>query len=83
MSLVEVNRLAWDLEHVPGLLERARADLDSVLGGYDLDSAEIRAVRDRDSWWLLDRGMNPVALRNLMVVLGVAHGDMYPPKDRP
>nr|MDT0661862.1 hypothetical protein [Micromonospora sp. DSM 115978] len=80
MSLVELNRLAWDLEHESGLLSRVR---DGLLDGYALDEEEARAVRDRDSWKLLARGMNPVALRNLMVMLGVPHAQMYPPRDTP
>ncbi|GAB2857679.1 hypothetical protein GCM10022221_66590 [Actinocorallia aurea] len=78
MSVVGLNRLARELEHTPGLLTRYLESPDTVLDGYRLTGPERRAVTGKDAAWLLDAGMNPVALRNLMVVLGVAHQDMYP-----
>ncbi|WP_141585237.1 hypothetical protein [Actinomadura sp. WMMA1423] len=82
MSVVALNRLARELEHSPGLLARYRESPETVLDGYRLSGPERRAVTEKDASWLLAAGMNPVALRNLMVVLGVAHQDMYPaPKD--
>ncbi|MGP4022558.1 hypothetical protein [Actinomadura sp. 3N407] len=77
MSIVGLNRLARDLEHTPGLLGRFDADPEEVMSAYPLTAPERRAVAGRDSDRLLAHGMNPVALRNLMVVLGVAHQDMY------
>jgi hypothetical protein len=82
MSIVGLNRLARELEHTPGLLARYLESPGAVLDGYRLTGPERRAVAGKDASWLLAAGMNPVALRNLMVVLGVAHQDMYPaPKD--
>ncbi|MEV7284816.1 hypothetical protein AB0O01_09700 [Streptomyces sp. NPDC093252] len=78
MSIVGLNRLARDLEHVPGLLDRFREAPQPVLRTYDLSEDEKRAVSSTDATWLLAHGMNPVALRNLMVVLGIAHHAMYP-----
>ncbi|MGW4032935.1 hypothetical protein ACWEFL_27140 [Streptomyces sp. NPDC004838] len=77
MSIVGLNRLARELEHTSGLLERFREAPQSVLRAYDLSGEERRAVCNTDATWLLARGMNPVALRNLMVVLGIAHHAMY------
>ncbi|WP_283134548.1 hypothetical protein [Rhizohabitans arisaemae] len=77
MSIVGLNRLARELEHTPGLRERYESEPGEVLGRFPLDPEERDAVRRRDAAWLLAAGMNPVALRNLMVVLGVAHQDMY------
>ncbi|MEV0631011.1 hypothetical protein [Nonomuraea wenchangensis] len=77
MSIVGLNRLARDLEHAPGLRERFAADPEQVLPGYALTEEEHAAVTRRDAAWLLRAGMNPVALRNLMVTLGVAHHEMY------
>ncbi len=79
MSVVGLNRLARELEHAPGLLDAFRAAPGPVLAGYPLTPRERLAVTRKDAAWLLDHGMNPVALRNLMVVLGVAHQDMYAP----
>ncbi|GAA3935995.1 hypothetical protein GCM10023085_16810 [Actinomadura viridis] len=81
MSIVGLNRLARDLEHVPGLLGRFEADPRTVLSAYPLTTGEREAVTGRDSGRLLAHGMNPVALRNLMVVLGVPHGAMYAAHD--
>ncbi|WP_176611571.1 hypothetical protein [Actinomadura sp. WMMB 499] len=81
MSIVGLNRLARNLEHEPGLLEAFRADPAPVLADYPLTGEERRAVAAKDAAWLLAHGMNPVALRNLMVVLGVAHQDMYASAD--
>ncbi|MFD9718695.1 hypothetical protein [Streptomyces sp. NPDC059076] len=82
MSIVGLNRLARELEHDPALLERFHRSPSSVLGAYTLSEAEKRAVGNTDATWLLAHGMNPVALRNLMVVLGIAHHAMYPSQRR-
>ncbi|MEU5879984.1 hypothetical protein [Spirillospora sp. NPDC047279] len=81
MSIVGLNRLARELEHSPGLLADFKAAPEPVLARYPLSPEERRAVTGRKAEWLLAHGMNPVALRNLMVVLGVAHRDMYPSAD--
>ncbi|GII95246.1 hypothetical protein [Sinosporangium siamense] len=78
MSIVGLNHLARDLEHAAGLRERFDGAPDEVLAAYTLTADECDAVRQRDAAWLLAAGMNPVALRNLMVSLGVAHDAMYP-----
>lgn len=77
MSAYHLTKLAWDLEHVDGLLERFGEDPDAVLDGYRLTDDERRAVQQRDAAALLPTGINPVALRNLMVLLGVPHSRMY------
>jgi hypothetical protein len=77
VSVVGLNRLARELEHTPGMLEAFLATPEPVLADYPLAPEERLAVVRRDAAWLLAHGMNPVALRNLMVVLGVAHRDMY------
>lgn len=77
MNLLALTKLAWDLEHVPGLLDRYRDEPATVLDGYRLDDAARRAVLDRDAHALLAGGLNPVALRNLLVLLGVRHADLY------
>ncbi|MFC0527628.1 hypothetical protein [Phytohabitans kaempferiae] len=77
MSAYAVTRLAWDLEHVDGLRDRFDADPDPVLDGYALTPTERAAIVDRDAPALLAGGVNPVALRNLMVLLGAAGAQMY------
>jgi hypothetical protein len=77
MSVVGISALARDLEHEPGLLDRWPAERDEILGRYAITDAEADAIRRYDAAWLLARGVNPVALRNLFVIQGVAHKDMY------
>lgn len=77
MSVLGLTKLARDLEHVDGLLDDFRAEPARFLERYDLADAEEKAVVDLDTAFLLERGMNPVALRNLIVLLGVPHGQMY------
>ena len=77
MSVVGIQRLAWDLEHVDGLLGCFQTDPDNVLARYPVSAAEALAVQRLDAHWLLAAGVSPVALRNLMVIQGVAHKDMY------
>lgn len=77
MSAFAVTRLAWDLEHVAGLRERYDSDPESVLAEYDLSDEERAAIRAKDARTLLDAGVNPIALRNLMVLLGAPGAQMY------
>jgi hypothetical protein len=77
MSVLGLTKLAWALEHEDGLLDRYRREPATVLDGFSLDDAERTSVLDLDASDLRERGMNPVALRNLLVLLGVPHGRMY------
>lgn len=77
MSWVQLTALAWNLEHLDGLLEQFGHDPELVLSRYALSRSERQAILDRDAHALLAAGMNPVALRNLMVLLGVRHADMF------
>jgi hypothetical protein len=77
MSLYGISRLAWDLEHVDGLAARLTATPHEVLASYPLSDAERDAVFCHDAHWLLDHGVNPVVLRNLVVMQGVPHAKMY------
>ncbi len=77
MSVYGVTRLAWDLEHADGVLARYRRDPHVVLDGYVLTGPERAAVHDLDAPALLAAGVNPVAVRNLFVLLGVTHRDMF------
>ena len=77
MSVAGVQQLAWDLEHRDGLLARWRDEAGAVLRQYPISESEARAIRRHDAMWLLRAGVNPVALRNLLVIQGIAHKDMY------
>ncbi|MDQ6522196.1 hypothetical protein RB608_01225 [Nocardioides sp. LHD-245] len=77
MSVLGLTKLARSLEHEDGLLERFRSDPAAVMDRFPLDDAERASVLELDASDLRERGMNPVALRNLLVLLGVPHGRMY------
>lgn len=77
MSAYAVTRLAADLEHVDGLLDRFNADAEPVLDQYQLAPAERDAIVARDARTLLATGVNAIALRNMMVLLGAAGAQMY------
>lgn len=76
-GVLGLTKLAWDLEHVPGLLARYRQDAAAVLDGYLLSGPQRAAVLELDPWPLLEDGLNPVVLRNLFVTLGIRHGAIY------
>lgn len=77
MAILGLTKLARDLEHRNGLVAELRAAPTDVLGRYDISETEVRAVLELDAHALLAAGMNPVALRNLLVLLGIPHGAMY------
>ena len=77
MSAYGVTKLAWDLEHCVGLMAEFDADHVGVLDRYALTGRERDAVLARDATALLAAGVNPVALRNLMVLIGAAGAQMY------
>lgn len=77
MSHLQLTKLAWDLEHEDGLLDAYNGDPEAVLDRYRLDPRLRRAVLDRDAATLLADGLNPVVLRNLLVMLGVPHAKLY------
>ena len=77
MSTLAVNRLARELERDPVVIERLAADRDAVLGSYDLSVDERAAIDGLDAAALLTSGVNPVVIRNLFVLLGVSHRDLY------
>lgn len=77
MSVLGVSRLARDLEQVSGALARFEADPDGVLTGYPLEESERAAILSLDATSLLEAGVNPIVIRNLFVVRGVKHADLY------
>ncbi|WP_166352451.1 hypothetical protein [Phytoactinopolyspora limicola] len=77
MSLLGLTKLAWDLEHQEGLLDAYHAAPAAVLARYRLQPRHHQAVLDFDAATLLDDGLNPVVLRNLLVILGVPHAKLY------
>lgn len=77
MSVLGVNKFTLDLEHRPGLLDAYRADPAAVLDGYRLSEQERAAIQRLDADYFLASGVNPIVIRNLLVILGIPHKDMY------
>lgn len=77
MSVLGLTKLAWDLEHEAGLVDQYSNEPAAVLNRYQLTEQQRQWVLDLDASALLGEGMNPVSLRNLLVQLGVPHGEMY------
>lgn len=77
MSVIAVNKFTLALEHDPGKIEAYRADPEAVLDQYRLSSQERDEIRRLDARALLARGINPIVIRNLLVILGIPHGEMY------
>lgn len=77
MSVLAINQFTRDLEHEPTTIDAYRADPSAVLAGYRLTDDERIAILALDAAELLDRGVNPIVIRNLLVILGIKHGEMY------
>ncbi|WP_129667077.1 hypothetical protein [Phytoactinopolyspora endophytica] len=77
MNHLMLTKLAWALEHEDGLLDAYRHDPGAVLDRFKLSARHRQAVLDHDAETLLADGLNPVVLRNLLVMLGVPHAELY------
>ncbi|WP_229053494.1 hypothetical protein [Aeromicrobium sp. Leaf350] len=77
MSVLGLTKMTWDLEHLDGHVDELLGDPRTFMSRYDVSDTEARAVEQLDATALLELGMNPVALRNLLVLLGIPHGQMY------
>jgi hypothetical protein len=77
MSVVGLCRLVRDLERVPGAAEELRVDAPAVLARYPLSEVERDAVLDLDARSLVDLGLNPLPLRNLLTLSGVPNPEIW------
>lgn len=77
MSVLGVNNFTLALEHEPGVLEEYRTAPSEVLSRYRLSDLERESIATLDAGALLEHGVNPIVIRNLLVILGVPHGKMY------
>jgi len=73
----EIEKLLWDLRHVPGTVEEARRDLEALMASYGVDAEASRAVADRDFPGLLALGVSPMLLYFGAMELGVSRDDYY------
>ena len=77
MSVVAMARLVRDVEREGGLSARLREDPMAVLSRYSLSPAEYDALLDLDAQRLVDLGLNPIPMRNLLTLLGVPGPELY------
>lgn len=77
MSLVALGHLAHDLDRRPTAKQELVADPAGFLAGYDLTDAERDAVLDLDAQALVDLGLNPMLMWNILAAVGVGPRDLY------
>ena len=77
MSILAVNKFTLDLEHAAGTLDAYRVDPTGVLDRYRLTAEERSAIERLDADFFLEEGVNPIVIRNLLVILGIPHKAMY------
>lgn len=77
MSVLAINKFTLALEHDPAVMDSYRADPEATLDRYRLSDEERDEIRRLDASALLARGVNPIVIRNLLVILGIPHSEMY------
>ena len=77
MSILGINKFTLDLEHAAGVLDAYRTNPATVLDGYRLSPEERAAIERLDADYFLAAGVNPIVIRNLLVILGIPHKEMY------
>ncbi|MEX0427219.1 hypothetical protein AB3X52_06260 [Nocardioides sp. DS6] len=77
MSLVALGHLAHDLDRQPTAKHELLADPAEFLARYDLTDAERTAVMALDAQALVDLGLNPMLMWNILGAAGVGPKDLY------
>lgn len=78
MSAVALGRLTRDVSRDPSLARQIREEPGPLLSAYGLSEDEREAVLDLDARRLVDLGLNPIVMRNLLVAGGVdPWADLY------
>jgi hypothetical protein len=77
VSVVGLCRLVRDLERVAGAADELRADAPAFLARYALTDRERDAVLDLDARALVDLGLNPLPMRNLLTLSGVRNPEIW------
>ena len=70
MSQYQVSRLLRDIARDAEIARRCRTELAAVLSNYDLDEAEINAVKEWSVRTLFDMGVNPLLLLTSSMAMG-------------
>lgn len=77
MSLVALGQLTRDVCRRPDAKQLLLEDPTALLDRYRLTDDEREAVLDLDAQALVDLGLNPVVMRNLLVSAGVGNAEIY------
>jgi len=77
VSLVALGHLAHDLDRQRTAKQELLADPAGFLAGYDLTDAERSAVMALDAQALVDLGLNPMLMWNILGAAGVGPKDLY------
>jgi Aromatic-ring-opening dioxygenase LigAB, LigA subunit len=70
MSLYTVQKLIYQLNRDPAIRKRFEADLDGLLGEYELTEEEHNAIRDPDIGLLYVMGVNGQLLMHYAALRG-------------
>jgi hypothetical protein len=70
MSLYYVQKLLFELNREPSLVEKYQSDRDSVLEGYTLNEEELEALRSDDVGKLYILGVNGQILMHYAAMCG-------------
>ena len=77
MSLVALGHLAHDLDRQPTAKQELLSDPAGFLARYDLTDTERTAVVALDAQALVDLGLNPMLMWNILGAAGVGPKDLY------
>ena len=72
MSLYYTQKLLYELNRKPELQERFKADMNAVLGDYDLTDEEIEVIKKPDIGMLYIMGVNGQILMHYAAMCGYA-----------
>lgn len=70
MSLYHVQKLLYQLNRDPGVRKRYEEDFENLLGEYELDAEELRAIREPDIGLLYVMGVNGQILMHYAALRG-------------
>ncbi|WP_185972388.1 hypothetical protein [Georgenia yuyongxinii] len=77
MSVVALGQLTRDVCRRPDARQLLLDDPAALLARYRVTTDEREAVLDLDAQALVDLGLNPVVMRNLLATAGIGNAEIY------
>jgi hypothetical protein len=77
VTVLGLTKLVRDLERTEGFRERLEQDPETVLSEYAISPDERNAVLRLDAAALVELGLNPLVMRNLLFLVGVPNAELY------